>query len=67
MKTLKIELPEALAAELEELVETGWFTSEEEIGRLALTDFLRRRPFEFQERFLREDIAWALDQTGDAG
>jgi Arc/MetJ-type ribon-helix-helix transcriptional regulator len=67
MKTLEIELPDALAARLEELVEAGWFTSEAEIGRLALEELLRRRPFELQERFQREDVAWALDQKGETG
>lgn len=64
MKTLKVELPEALAAKLKELVEGGWFTSQAEIGRLALEELLRRRPFELQERFQREDLAWALEQRG---
>jgi predicted transcriptional regulator len=33
--------------------------------QLALAEYLRRRPFELEERFLREDIAWALGQTGE--
>lgn len=66
MKTLKIELPEALAAELEELVAAGWFTSEEEIGRLVLEELVRRRPFEVQEQFQREDVAWAVAQKEGA-
>jgi predicted transcriptional regulator len=64
MKTLEIELPDALAARMEELVEAGGFTSEVEIVRLALADYLQRRPFELQERFQREDVAWAVGQTG---
>jgi predicted transcriptional regulator len=64
-KTLEIELPAAVAEGLATLVEEGWFTSEAEIVRLALDDYLRRRPFELQERFLREDIAWALGQAGE--
>lgn len=63
MKTLEIELTEALAATVGELVENGRFTSEAEIVRLALAEYLRRRPFELEERFLREDVAWALGQT----
>lgn len=63
MKTLQIELPDVLAAELAELVEEGWFATEAEIARLALAEYLRRRPFELPERFQREDIAWALGQT----
>ncbi len=67
MKTLEMELPDALAERLEELVEEGWFTSEAEVARLALADYLRRRRFELQERFLCDDNAWALGpvETGD--
>jgi predicted transcriptional regulator/AraC-like DNA-binding protein len=64
MKKVRIELPDRLAAEVAELVAEGWFTSEAEVARRALADYLRRRPFEVQERFLREDIAWALGRTG---
>lgn len=67
MYTLKIELPDDLAARLKELVEAGWFTSEEEIARLALVEFVGRRRFELQERFQREDIAWALEPTAETG
>ena len=67
MKTIEIELPDALAQKLEELVKAGWFTSEDEIGRLALADFVGRHRFELQEQFQREDIAWALARKGEAG
>lgn len=67
MKTLEIELPDALAEKLEELVKAGWFTSEDEIGRLALAEFVGHHRFELQEQFQREDIAWALEQKGKAG
>jgi Arc/MetJ-type ribon-helix-helix transcriptional regulator len=66
MKTLTIELSETLAAELEELVAAGWFTSEDEIGRLALKEIVRWRPSELQERFQREDVAWAAAQKAGA-
>jgi len=67
MKTLEIEVPDALAAKLKGLVEDGWFASEGEIGRLALAQFIDRHRFELAERFQREDIAWALGQKGVAG
>jgi Arc/MetJ-type ribon-helix-helix transcriptional regulator len=57
MKTLMVGLPDALAAKLTALVEEGWFTSEPEIVRLALADFIRHRPFELQDRFQREGVA----------
>lgn len=60
MKTLKIELPEQLAKEIEDLVRAGWFTSEAEIARLALAEFVHRHGYQLQEQFQREDIRWAL-------
>jgi hypothetical protein len=48
-------------------VEAGRYTSPAEFGSLALEELLRRRPFELQERFQREDVAWALDQKGETG
>jgi len=64
MKSLQIELPDKLAGELDTLVQAGWFRSEDELIRLALTEFVRRHRFELLERFQREDIAWALRQKG---
>jgi|GEM_PF-1490911 len=63
MKTLEIELPDTLAAKLQEMVEAGGFTGEDEIARQALADFVARTRFEQQEQFQREDIAAALDSA----
>jgi Arc/MetJ-type ribon-helix-helix transcriptional regulator len=63
MKTLRIELPDALAERLQELVKAGWFTSEEEIGGLALEEFVGRRRYELQEQHQREDVAWAVSEA----
>jgi Arc/MetJ-type ribon-helix-helix transcriptional regulator len=60
VKTLKIEVPDQLAKEIERLVQTGWFASEEEIARLALAEFVHRRSSELQEQSQRDDIYWAL-------
>ncbi len=62
MRTLQVELPDVLAAELEALVQKGWFRSEDELIRLALIEFVRRYRLELLEQFQREDIAWALQQ-----
>jgi Arc/MetJ-type ribon-helix-helix transcriptional regulator len=59
MKVMQIEVSDQLAEEIDTLVKAGWFTSEAELARLALIDFIRRRRFELLERFQREDIAWA--------
>lgn len=60
MKTLALEVPDRLAQELENLVQAGWFNSEEEIVRLALAEFLRRNKLRLQEEYQLEDIRWAL-------
>ena len=60
MKTLRIEIPDQLAKEIEILVKVGWFASEEEITRLALAEFVHRRSSELQEQSQRADIQWAL-------
>jgi len=60
MKTVNVELPDRAAQEIEQLVRAGWFASEGEAIRAAVLDFVRRNRIELLERFLREDIAWAL-------
>lgn len=60
MKTLEIQVPDRLAAEIARLVEAGWFLDESELARQALLDFLRRFRPDLEERFQRDDIAWAL-------
>lgn len=57
MKSVQVELPDKLAAELDELVRAGWFHSEDELVRMALVEFVRRYRFQLLERFQREDIA----------
>lgn len=61
MATLQIEVPEKLAEGISHLVKMGWFLSEGELARQALTEFIQRFQPELQEEFQREDIAWALD------
>jgi Arc/MetJ-type ribon-helix-helix transcriptional regulator len=56
MKSMRLELPDKLAAELNLLVQGGWFRDEEEAVRLAIVEFLRQRRPELLERFQREDI-----------
>ena len=66
MKTLAIKVSDTLAKKLKGLVDSGWFGSEDEIGRVALAEFVGRHRFELQEKFQRDDIAWALSQkTGE--
>ncbi len=60
MKTLKLEVTDKLAEQIERLVQGGWFASGEELARLALSEFLSHHRFELQEQFQRDDIRWAL-------
>ena len=60
MKAIHVELPDKLAAEIEAYVRAGWFGSEAEVIRAAVADFVRRRRIELHERFMRDDIEWAL-------
>lgn len=62
MKTIAVELPDTVSAELDVLVENGWFASQSEIVRAALWEFVRRNRFALAEEFQRADIAWALQQ-----
>ena len=62
MQSIQIELPDRLAQELGVIVKAGWFSSEAEVVRLALLEFMHRHRFELLERFQLEDIAWALQQ-----
>lgn len=62
MKVIEIQVPDQIAVRLDDLVKEGWFRDEAEIIRIALLEFVRKHQFELQERFQREDIAWALSQ-----
>ena len=64
MKAIRVELPDKLAAEIETYVKTGWFSSESEVVRTALMEFVRRNRVELLERFMRDDLGWALGQKG---
>jgi Arc/MetJ-type ribon-helix-helix transcriptional regulator len=66
MKSIKVELPDKLARELNAMVKAGWFSDEAEAMRSAVREFVRRNRLELLERFQREDIAWALKQKGKA-
>ena len=66
MKTIQVELPDRLAAEVEALVGIGWLGSEGELIRAALLEFVRRNRADLLEGFMREDIQWALSRKEQA-
>jgi Arc/MetJ-type ribon-helix-helix transcriptional regulator len=63
MKSLKLELPDRIAAELEQLVRAGFYANSQEAIGYALRDFLRHHAGDLAERHQREDIAWALGEA----
>ena len=60
MKAIQVELPDKLAAEIKVYVNAGWFDSEGEVVRAALMDFVKRHRIDLLDRFVRDDIEWAL-------
>jgi Arc/MetJ-type ribon-helix-helix transcriptional regulator len=64
MRHMQVALPDQLIAEIDALVQDGWFNSQDELVRLALLEFIRRQGGLVEEGFQREDIAWALRQGG---
>ena len=64
MKAIQLALPDKLAAEIEAYVNAGWFGSEGEAIRAALMDFVKHHRIDLLERFMRDDIEWALKIKG---
>jgi putative addiction module CopG family antidote len=66
MKTLQVELPDQMAHEIADAVETGKFENATEVVRAALREFISHRRFELMERQQLDDIAWALNEKSAA-
>ena len=66
MKTLQVELPDQMAHDVEDAVETGKFENTTEVVRAALREFISHRRFELMERQQLDDIAWALNEKSAA-
>ncbi|HEX3628283.1 MAG TPA: hypothetical protein VH280_22980 [Verrucomicrobiae bacterium] len=62
MKTLQVELPDQLAHEIEDAMDTGKFENTAELVRAALREFISHRRFELMEQQQLNDIAWALNE-----
>jgi len=61
MKTINIDIPDKLAKEIESYIKGGWFNDESELMREALREFIRSRRPMLTEKFMEEDIEWALN------
>jgi Arc/MetJ-type ribon-helix-helix transcriptional regulator len=54
------EIPVQLFAEIQSLVNTGWFRSIDDVVLDALRRFLDSHREELMEAFLRQDVEWGL-------
>ena len=57
---IETEVPAQLFAEMQSLVESGWFRSVDEVVLDAVRRFLDAHREELMEAFLREDVEWGL-------
>ena len=63
MKKLSIEIPDNLAAQIDDDVKAGFFPSEPDVILAAMSEFVRRNRVDLMERFAREDIEWAKNES----
>ena len=57
---IEAEIPDRLFAEIQSLVNTGWFRSVDDVVLDALRRFLSSHREELMEEFLRQDVEWGL-------
>lgn len=57
---LEAELPAKLVAEMQALVDAGWFRDRDEILAEALRRYLESHRPQLVERFAHEDVEWGL-------
>jgi Arc/MetJ-type ribon-helix-helix transcriptional regulator len=57
---IEAEIPARLFAEIQSLVNTGWFRSVDDVVLDALRRFLSSHREELMEEFLRQDVEWGL-------
>ena len=63
LATIAIEIPDRLQERIRDLVERGWFTSEQQLVQEAVRRFMEAHAAELMERFVREDTEWGLRGT----
>lgn len=59
-RALRTEIPEQLLAELQSLVDAGWFRSLDEVVLDALRRFLDSHRDDLMRKFILEDVEWGL-------
>lgn len=60
--TLETQIPAKLVAEMEALVEAGWFRDRDTLLTEALRRYLESHRPQLLERFARDDVAWGLGE-----
>jgi Arc/MetJ-type ribon-helix-helix transcriptional regulator len=65
LKTLSIKIPDNLAAQINNYIKAGFFTSEPDVVLAAMSEFVRRNQIDLMERFALEDIEWARKEALD--
>jgi Arc/MetJ-type ribon-helix-helix transcriptional regulator len=58
--TLRTEVPSRLLAEMQSLVDAGWFRSLDEVMVDALRRFLESHREDLMHGLIREDVEWGL-------
>jgi Arc/MetJ-type ribon-helix-helix transcriptional regulator len=58
--TIRTEVPIGLLTQAQQLVETGWFRSLDEVVVDALRRFLETHRSDLMEEFIRQDLEWGL-------
>jgi Arc/MetJ-type ribon-helix-helix transcriptional regulator len=61
--TVQAQIPAGLLAQMEALVEAGWFTDLNDLLLDALRHYLESRRPELIERFTQADVEWGLHGT----
>jgi Arc/MetJ-type ribon-helix-helix transcriptional regulator len=60
MKSIKVQLPDQVYRQIEQLVEDGWFKSREDMVELAVRKFLASFRPDLIAKSIREDVEWGL-------
>lgn len=60
LKRFETELPARLVAEVQALVDAGWFRDRDAVITEALRRYLESHQPQLIERFVRQDIDWGL-------
>lgn len=60
METIPAKITEKLVAEMDALVENGWYANRSELIRDAVRDMIKKNKIQLLEDALKEDVEWGL-------